>query len=211
MIWRSSTFTDFHNSRGKKIFRKFQDTDEERASSAATDLSDAPSQRRLKRQAGVAAQRPLTRSGIKPRLLFPSEEQLAEREADSDDIDEEALTDIEMPIASSSEKHNANAADLQTPAKQRFLLDTPPPTSRTTRSMDKQPTAAPETPVVSEEANSTSFSIENSLSGLPKRKTKSPFESWPRTKAGRKREGDATEKHPGSAKRTKVAVGGSPV
>ena len=42
-----------------------------RSSSPATDLGEAAGQRTLKRQAGVAAQRPLTRSAVKPRPALP--------------------------------------------------------------------------------------------------------------------------------------------
>ncbi|KAK5131097.1 hypothetical protein LTR08_001315 [Meristemomyces frigidus] len=187
--------------RGKKIFRRFSAPEEERSSSAATELSEVPGQRTLRRQAGAAAQRPLTRSAIKPRLLFPSEEQLLEREQGLDDIDEEATTDIEMPNALTPVKQKGKAHDLQTPTKPRFRLATPPPTGHATRSVTKKTSPAQATPTYQDEAEPMSVGTDETYPTQSKRNTKSPFDAWQRTKNGKKRAGDEAES--ANSKRTR--------
>jgi len=137
-----------NHSRGKKVFRKFpkeDDADEEDDSELETDNC-----------------RPLTRSMIKPRLLFPTPKQRQEREA-ADIDDEEATTDIE-------ELHDDIMTDpeeeqVTTPVKQIvFSPATPPTTIHATRSSTKK---APE-----------------AVEALPyKGKRVSPFDGWARTKA----------------------------
>ena len=54
-------------------------------------------QERYRREAGTEARRPLTRSSVKPRLLFPPKK---ETPAEHPDLDaEEATTDIESPTS----------------------------------------------------------------------------------------------------------------
>ena len=160
----------FNNSRCKKIYRKFSkegdDLEEEEADEVGSDHDNV---------------RPLTRSSIKPRLLFPSQKQRAEREAADLEDEEEAPTDIEE-----QQQH------VTTPVKHRvFSPPTPPTTGHATRSSTKQ---APPEPV----------------EAIPyKGKKVSPFDGWTRKKAGtgggtpssagggekgRKREGEALEK-----------------
>ncbi|THX70897.1 hypothetical protein D6D04_09733 [Aureobasidium pullulans] len=78
----------FYVFRGKKIWRTYDDKNGEDAadSDASTGSNDS-----LKRQAGAAASRPLTRTKFVPRLLFPPA-------ASDNDADEEAMTDIEEEI-----------------------------------------------------------------------------------------------------------------
>ena len=184
-------------SRGKKIFRKFSSPSNPEASSsvAGTDpedlsVSGTPEQRRLKRQAGAAAQRPLTRSAIRPRLLFPSEEQVEEREVDVEVDDEEAVTDIDVDVemVDTGREHEH---DLRTPLKKKVVVfeATPPPTisTRATRSAKKTRfEESPPTPVAEDEIFQTS-TLERKDS-----KGRSPFDAWQRTKNGRnrKRAGD---------------------
>jgi len=118
---------------------------------------------------------------LKPRLLFPSEEQLRERDAGAHD-DEEAMTDIE-------EEHLPQPTpktmkDLVTPAKKMtFTPATPPSSHRAACSAsnkmsflstvefasmdDEEPTASSSTPI-------------------PQKRSKpiSPFDTWQRTKPG---------------------------
>ena len=206
------------SSRGKKIFRRFQepDRDGEEEDNASTGLSGTSEQRRLKRQAGAAAQRPLTRSAIKPRLLFPSEEQQRERERGTDDVDEEAVTDIEMGNVEITA--NGTTEDLTTPVKDRFIHKpaTPPSTTRATR-MKKAPTSAPEesmTPIPEAEDEPEPMSVgtdESFASNMGGRgKGRSPFDSWTRTKCGRKRAGEAVEEGASAGKRTRSTVLESP-
>ncbi|KAF2111814.1 hypothetical protein BDV96DRAFT_499061 [Lophiotrema nucula] len=101
--------------RGKKIFRKFTE-------GAPSDAPDFSGDEAVLRQAGHEAHRPLTRSSIKPRKLFQEEIEQRNRELGHDD-DEEAVTDIEVPVA--------------TPSRRKIGLivqeATPPPTNRVKR------------------------------------------------------------------------------
>lgn len=201
-------------SRGKKIFRPYQTTSPEDGAASAAD-EDTPSrdgdadQRRLRHQAGPAAQRPLTRSTIKPRLLFPNAEQRAERERGPDDVDEEAVTDIEMDNTHTN-THTASS------------LVSPPPTQQTKKGNGRTIKMTVEFTPASEasKAEATPEPVEKGVVGDPmslatdssfssasasKGKGRSPFDSWQRTKSGRKRAGEANEE--GSGKRTRSAVG----
>ena len=89
--------TDRYTSRGKKIFRKFNDDEVDEEEYESEDLGGMDLDR-----AGSQPTRPLTRSSIKPRLLFPTEGQQRERELnihgeeeEDQDADEEAITDID--------------------------------------------------------------------------------------------------------------------
>nr|POF13228.1 hypothetical protein CFP56_10375 [Quercus suber] len=183
--------------RGKKIFRRFGDAEEANESSSGSELG----QRSLKRKAGVTAQRPLTRSTVKPRLLFPSADQLQQRMLAADQADEEAVTDIEMPNAAPAESHHDVAAAAAAPSGDRF---TPPPTNRSKRSSSKK-TPMHATPIY--EDSTTTDAMEATF---PK-KSANPFDAWPRTKSGRKRAGDAPGEGSGSGKRTRSGLLGSPV
>lgn len=211
-------------SRGKKIFRRFQDdAHSERTSSAGSEISGTQEQRQLKRQAGPAARRPLTRSAIKPRLLFPSDEQLAERERGPDDVDEEAVTDIEMGDAHEHDHAQALAGaelelELQTPQKHLAHAHvhfaekpaTPPPThGRATRSKKVSPVKdAVLTPDVAEAMDSSFDSATSALGGkMGKGKGRSPFDAWPRGKPGKRRAGEEVLEGEGVGKRTR-GVGG---
>lgn len=219
-------------SRGKKIFRRFEEEEDEEEEAggddaAPFDLSATPSQHRLKRQAGAAAQRPLTRSAIKPRLLFPSEEQRLERERvgrREDDVDEEAVTDIEMLTnAETSPTEAKGPGDVVTPVEDHFQATTPPPSTnrnrnRATRARgnkrsarDSSPT---QLPISGEEDDGeliSSAAAADDSSPHPiggERKTRRSFESWQRTKAGsgagRKRAGEEVEEGvSGGGKRTR--------
>lgn len=76
----------------------------------------------VRKQAGMEAHRPLTRSYIKPRLLFQEE---IKKNRQMREEDEEAVTDIEEPIATPSRK-GRKYTDLASPTKQQEA--TPPPT-----------------------------------------------------------------------------------
>lgn len=169
-----------------------------------------PGQRTLRRQAGAAAQRPLTRSAIKPRLLFPSEEQRLDRERGPDDVDEEAMTDIEMPVAQTpvKQKGKAKTKAKETPARNEFKPISPPSTKRTTRATDRSGAVEQFTPIYADEPGPMSVGSET-FPTPGRRGGKSPFDSWPRTKGGRKRPGEAAE-GAGSGKRTRAAAAGSP-
>ena len=181
--------------RGKKIFRAFADGEAE----GAEEEASTPDQRRLKRQAGEAAQRPLTRSAIKPRLLFPSEPQCQERDAGADDVDEEAVTDIEMDVAQPTLASNGDES-----------LVSPPPTHKKRTRTVKIPLDRTPAPIEEDEPEPMSLGTDESFAstssaGKGKGKAKSPFDTWQRTKSARKRAGEAVEES-GGTKRTRGAM-----
>jgi hypothetical protein len=159
---------------------------------------------------GVAAQRPLTRSSIKPRLLFPSDEEIRQREQHADDVDEEAVTDIEMGDTSSPTVEKLKTAEAGTPVKGRYKPASPPTTTRATRSTNMTSSLSHPTPIPEEEPEPMSVGTDDSFNMQPKPGRKSPFDSWQRTKTGRKRAGDAAEAGPVNGKRTRSAMVGSP-
>lgn len=145
-------------SRGKKLFRKFMDAGGEAAGPADEYESDVQDE-------GFTTdlRRPLTRSTIKPRLLFPNDDQVRAKAArDSHNTeDEEADTDIEdlagasTPFAQIDDvpatpkaprfgpfgqidgvaaTQTTAARTAATPKALRFGPITPPTTARTTRS-----------------------------------------------------------------------------
>ncbi len=156
----------------------------------------------------MASQR-FMRSSIKPRLLFPSEEQKRAKEMAEE---EEALTEIEEPAPNGLEVAAESTEDLATPGvtpiEERFqpIPVTPPPTTRTTRSTVKiSVTELTEQTLEVPEAEQTE------VVAAPKPKKASPFDSWRRTKSstalaakGLKREGDHIEREGGNqGKRTR--------
>lgn len=161
-------------SRGKKMFMKFSDIDaaqEEELAEAGADLE-------------AHLGRPLTRSSIKPRLLFPTKkpEILIE--------DEEAVTDVEDLQMSEHEEVPQTPTRVRqevakTPDAPKFAPVSPPDTKRTTRSTNKLADMTP----------------------LKRTSRKSPFDSWPRTKehkslAGSKRPAESLASP--DAKRTRA-------
>ncbi|KAG6008730.1 hypothetical protein E4U21_003925 [Claviceps maximensis] len=130
--------------RGKKFFRKF--AEQEQLEDQTDSLGEGE-------RSGYS--RPLTRSSVQPRLLFPPQKT-------TEEDDEEALTDVEDmslggPAPQTPRKPQSIIAE--TPEAPRFAPASPPDTRRTTRSTNK-------------------------LSDTPMKATgrKSPFDSWPRTK-----------------------------
>ena len=194
--------------RGKKIFRAYADGEGEDAEPST------PDQRRLRHQAGEAAQRPLTRSTIQPRLLFPSEAQRLEREAGADDVDEEAVTDIEMDAPQPSKATAKNTDAIAQDGAPDSSIISPPPTHKKRIRTVKVPLDSTPVPAAEHEAGEPmslgtdeSFASASS-SGIAKKgkgKAKSPFDEWARTKSSRKRAGEAVEESGGS-KRTRGAM-----
>ncbi|KAF2687275.1 hypothetical protein K458DRAFT_415539 [Lentithecium fluviatile CBS 122367] len=109
--------------RGKKTLRKYEDN----LQSDPADDGPWSSSDELQRKAGTFPGR-LTRSSVKPRLLFQEELRRRRLENGDDEDEEEAVTDIEVPIATPSRMtHKAVAS---TSAVQEA---TPPPTNRVKR------------------------------------------------------------------------------
>lgn len=175
--------------RGKKIFRKFSETyDAESSSEAENDEAD---------DLGLDSEprhRPMTRSSIKPRLLFPAKakgKQVAMTTAMEDD--EEAVTEIEDNIPDDAQEAKMEVPEtpiqvteeeVETPKAPRFAPASPPSTGRATRSADK-------------------------LRGVDKANGPSPFDGWRRSKnrapsQGQKRGGDSLARSPASTKRQRA-------
>ncbi|KAI9874622.1 MAG: hypothetical protein M1830_009545 [Pleopsidium flavum] len=175
--------------RGKKVFRKFEDDADEWDESEITAASTSP---RL---------RPFTRSSIKPRLLFETEEQRQARTAKAVLVDEEAITDIEEQVEVGDSEMTDVAGDtdaesLVTPSKDTFTPASPPASGRVTRKSVKE-APAPEP-------------VQYVRTGTKSVKKISPFDSWQRSKSGvglvgkgKKREGDVIERSETMGKRVK--------
>lgn len=172
-------------SRGKKIYRKFPNDGAEHNDTHSPGDSERESSTR----------RPLTRSSIKPRLLFPTKQQIHQRAVSNVD-DEEAPTDIEE-----SQDHEMTDPEdekqVTTPVKASiFSPTTPPTTGHATRAATKK--AALDSPAHPPEP------VE-AIPYEPLGKKISPFDGWARTKARtsgiggnrKKREGEATERTEG--------------
>jgi hypothetical protein len=113
--------------RGRKMFRKFHDGPSSNASLDSDDDQALPvEEKMLRRQVGPEAHRPLTRSSIKPRLLFKEEIKERNRQNGHDEDDEEAETEIEAHVATPSRKKGKTTIHLPVP----MLETTPPPTVR---------------------------------------------------------------------------------
>jgi hypothetical protein len=120
----------------------------------------------------VSPSRRLTRSTLKPRILFPTTEQVRAREAAAaEEADEEAVTDIEVPFPT------ATKVDASGPSGNRKRLAARPAGFRTP---SPKPTAADGTlTVVAEEpAKPTNKYLEKPKSG----RSVSPFDRWSRVK-----------------------------
>jgi len=137
--------------------------------------------------------RPLTRSSLKPRLLFPPA-------AEAELVDEEAITDIEEQAQAGDSEMTDVAADteeehLTTPVNNVFTPFSPPtPTSARVTRGSASKLVAPEP-------------IEYLPTDTKKGKKASPFDGWQRSKAGaaagpvgkgKKREGDIIERNGGT-------------
>ena len=170
------------SSRGKKIYRKFPNDSSEHNDTNNLEHSERES----------SSIRPLTRSSIKPRLLFPPKQTAPIVD------DEEAPTDIENP-----QDHEMTDPEdktvVTTPIKASiFSPPTPPTTGHATRATTKKtefdlPLDPPE-PV-------------EAVSYERRGKKVSPFDGWARTKVGtsggggkgKKREAEGMEKTEGVA------------
>lgn len=179
--------------RGKKVFRKFHDgppSDASQELELDADLSADDLQ--IQRQIGYEARRPLTRSSIKPRLLFQAEIEQRNRENGQDDDDEEAVTDIEVPVATPSRrKGKAPIVHRET---------TPPPTVRKVRKRMCEPE-----PNLLVEAN---FCSEISFDSWTR--VKSAHSSASSTRETKKRSGEALER-PEADKRARSEHSTSPM
>lgn len=133
-----------HYSRGKKIFRKFTDTDNDEH--GGNDM-DAELDAALAADLPDRLRGPLTRSSVKPRLLFPTPEQLKAKEvkemrSQATEDEEEAITDIDEAHNLSTPKDQQGHA-VATPKAPKFAPASPPTTTRATRSKQMDVTGSP--------------------------------------------------------------------
>ncbi|KAL9613841.1 MAG: hypothetical protein Q9167_001639 [Letrouitia subvulpina] len=185
--------------RGKKLYRKFPKEPLEPSTVSSLEESESHGPR-------SSRSRPLRRASIKPRLLFPAQSQRQDHEI----AEEEALTDIEQlpdtindAATTTKEPQNDRVVNnLNTPVKSSFAPTSPPSTGHATRAATKRA----EIDQVTSPARS-SEPVDDLFPTRPqKRKTRSPFDMWQRTKSGtsgsgtgQKRKGDVLEKDPEEA------------
>lgn len=183
-------------SRGKKIFRKFDDNREDEEAHVSLFDSDEWHDSEIDGES-TPPLRPFTRSSIKPRLLFPTEEQRRARETQAEFADEEAVTDIEEHQLLDREMTDLTGDTEEevaiTPVKLTFIPASPPASGRTTRAATRK-AALDSSPLAPEPVELPNLMAE-------KVKKRSPFDAWRLTKAraggvgkGKKREGDVLER-----------------
>lgn len=172
------------------MFRKFVDIDDEGSFAEGDNEDEANAQ--LEDIVPRALHRPLTRSSIKPRLLFPSAEQTRAKQSRTHTTDdEEADTDIEETHLSCTPMDQMDEI-ISTPKAPRFGPVSPPTTTRATRSKKVDMSSSPAEP--------TSDDDEPMLRGRRSGGKISPFDSWQRVKkpaATKKREGDTLSRRGG--------------
>lgn len=130
----------------------------------------------------------MTRSSLKPRLLFPSEDQILDREGD---IDEEAETDLDIDVDGGVEidemldTNDIEMGDASTSAD----VHGASPVHRVKGKGRMRGAIATPSPVHADDETQ----ILGTAGGVSI-KSSNGFDTWQRTKAGRKRAGDAVVK-----------------
>lgn len=163
------------SSRGKKIFRKFS----EQADGSISTQSDGGQN---EAEAGMLAgdesrlRRPLTRSAIRPRLLFPVGDK-GKGALNHDEDDEEAVTDIEDHVTIQETADDAALFGPQTPRK---LVDGPVPGTPEAPKFGVSP------PTTARVTRSGVKPADDATPMKPARggKKHSPFDGWRRVKGG---------------------------
>jgi hypothetical protein len=205
-------------SRGKKIFRKFDDAAEELDPEVQALLAEHPE-----------IPRTLTRSSIKPRLLFPNEQQRREREARDGKAnavtadEEEADTDIEDENSHTGPTVDEQGAHVRdtSPADGK-AQDTPkthltpsepasshePSTTSTIKTQDRA--ASPPTPARNLRSATKKDAVPEEspeqASGKKDGSKISPFQGWKRTKSAAPPSASATAGGKGKNKRMSEEV-----
>ncbi|KAE9377051.1 hypothetical protein N431DRAFT_368623 [Stipitochalara longipes BDJ] len=167
--------------RGKNVFRKFADIED-----LDEDTGDVDDDLELDETLPSSLRGPLTRSSVKPRLLFRSKDQEEMRSHNTED--EEADTDIDDRMDTSTPIHQMDDA-VTTPKAPRFAPASPPSTVRGTRSKNVDLSSSPGVPTSEDEHLTTPQKHNARRSGGV-----SPFNEWKRrrpvTKNIKKREGE---------------------
>jgi hypothetical protein len=178
------------------VFRKFSDVDDDTESQPAVDETEAAFDAELDAAVPARLRGPLTRSSIKPRLLFPTAEQTAVREKKFQltDDDEEAITDIEEPPNGFSTPVDTDDMLATTPTAPKFAPYSPPATARATRSAKKVTYggSSPLTPGMTFDDDADIGPVHSGRRGGKS----SPFAGWSRTKSGVTGHGKKREAEP---------------
>ncbi|KAF7115990.1 hypothetical protein CNMCM5793_003823 [Aspergillus hiratsukae] len=129
----------FYVFRGKKMFRKFAE-DVESDGEDENDLGLLAARPDLIDSSINTAIRPLTRSSIKPRVLFPSGNDGGHSEHHMSDSDEEAATDIDEHVLHKELEDDDAATDVEMPQRPvtpppKSAVATPPSPGATMRSL----------------------------------------------------------------------------
>ncbi|KAI1343065.1 hypothetical protein F5Y15DRAFT_371982 [Xylariaceae sp. FL0016] len=182
--------------RGKKIFRKFSDAydldnDEEEIAEVEDEVVGEDS-------GPVSRSRPMTRSSIKPRLLFPPREKGKDIVKPSLE-EEEAATDIEDHVLEDAQDDGLD------------VLETPPDLAAEKPDTPKAPRFAPASPPSTVRATRRATKLQDEDSPLKKPgKPRSPFDGWRRSKSrggephGQKREGETLSRPSAATKRQRA-------
>lgn len=166
------------------MFRKFNEPIESEGEEEDDDDLGLLAARPDLIESSLSDVRPLTRSSIKPRVLFPSAAKPSTPEPNpSSDVDEEAATDIE-DHAKDTDDAAEQTAEPSVPAT--TVAPTSPGTSRSLR-----PRAAKREDVDQHETTPTTVQ--------PARKRISPFDAWQRKKPAPVAAGSKTKKREAEA------------
>jgi hypothetical protein len=152
-----------------------------------------------RRRAGAPTRSRFTRTSLKPRILFPTEEQIQAKDAAAaEEADEEALTDIEVPYPNAKTTPQPSKSN-KTPSTIRSDIDHSPFHGHPERHSDQTPIPSESAPVPADESIPTSNGTNNDhlpnfstpaeteltnkrLHTSKKGRTASPFDKWSRTK-----------------------------
>jgi len=177
--------------RGKKMFRRFAVEDH-----GEVGEPDGEIDAQMGRTVPASPRGGLRRSSIKPRLLFPTSEQVRARERRSQvtEDEEEAVTDIEESDTPMMQMDGA----AETPRAPKFAPVSPPTTTRATRSGNKADMSrSPIGPTSEDEPAQSPVNRGRGRGGKV-----SPFDKWQRTKSGamsqsKKRQGEHIPRNSG--------------
>ncbi|RKF62206.1 hypothetical protein OnM2_035009 [Erysiphe neolycopersici] len=162
--------------RGKKIWRKFSDdSEDDNVETTDNEMDDCETN----------LHKPLTRSSVKPRLLFSRSQLTRPHEANSHNFeDEEADTDIEDSVLCSQ---SFRTEEVTTPKTTKFAPASPPTTIRATRSKKLDLQVFPNSKIDYVEAGTSCYISRDIRENSPSYTYNSKLRS---TGASRKRDGE---------------------
>lgn len=158
------------------MFRKFNEHPESEAEEDDDDLGLFATRPDLANSSLISSVRPLTRSSIKPRVLFPTAKPSIPQQDQPDEVDEEAATDIEDHA-----KDNDDAVDHEDIEKQERPA-TPPPKSNDAESSSPDATTSRSLRPRAKRDDADHHET-TPMVAEPKKKRVSPFDGWLRKKS----------------------------